>query len=281
MKVSIYVIQYNKPEFLELQYNLLKKYCKDDFEYIVVNNGKDEENVNIFHKFCIDNNIREIQTFQNRIPNTQDHTRALKYIYDEFLSKDMSDFRTIIDHDIFPFGSFSIANIMENYEVSGIRLGGFPYYISSFIIIFNKLFDVTNIDMDIHAKQDATTWTYGISNSHKTKWLKHTTQGYREIYYIFKNHPAIIEEYNRLDRRDITFQIIENNLLHYWQGSEWNKGGIDFHKTKLDFIKFIIDDVKTDQLILDNNVFYDSAIIHEWLNPTSYPLNKIDENEYI
>ena len=177
MKVSIYVIQYNKPEFLELQYNLLKKYCKDDFEYIVVNNGKDEENVNIFHKFCIDNNIREIQTFQNRIPNTQDHTRALKYIYDEFLSKDMSDFRTIIDHDIFPFGSFSIANIMENYEVSGIRLGGFPYYISSFIIIFNKLFDVTNIDMDIHAKQDATTWTYGISNSHKTKWLKHTTQG--------------------------------------------------------------------------------------------------------
>ena len=131
-------------------------------------------------------------------------------------------------------------NIMENYEVSGIRLGGFPYYISSFIIIFNKLFDVTNIDMDIHAKQDATTWTYGISNSHKTKWLKHTTQGYREIYYIFKNHPAIIEEYNRLGRRDITFQIIENNLLHYWQGSEWNRGNVDFHKIKLDFIKFII-----------------------------------------
>lgn len=81
MRVSIYVIQYNKIEFLELQYNLIKKYCKDDFEYIVVNNGKDEENVNIFHNFCLDNNIREIQTFQNRIPNTQDHTRALKYIY--------------------------------------------------------------------------------------------------------------------------------------------------------------------------------------------------------
>lgn len=281
MRISIYVVQYNKPEFMKLQYNLIKRYCKDDYEYIIVNNGKNEDYVKEFHDFCITNNIREIQTFQDRISNTQDHSRALKYLFDKFLSLDKSDFRVVMDHDIFPFADFSIADIMGDYEIGGLKLGYYPFYISSFIIIFNKNVNLYNVPVNIFAEQDATMWTYGIASKYRIKWLNHTTQGYREIYYIFKDIPDIIKEYKKLNNKNITFQIIESNLLHYWQGSEWNNHSNEFHKKKLDFIKYLIDNIEVEKIRLDNNVFYTEAIIHEWLNPTNYPLNKIDENEYI
>jgi glycosyltransferase involved in cell wall biosynthesis len=281
MKVSIYVVQYNKPEFMELQYRLINKYCKDEFEYIIVNNADNDDNVERFHEFCVNNNVREIQTFQDRIPNTQDHSRALKYVYDEYLSKDESDFRVVMDHDMFPFGNFSIADVMGDFEVGGIKLGHHPFFISSFIIIFNKNVDLINTPIDIVAKQDATVWTYGIANKYKVKWLNHTTQGYREMYYIFRNIHSIIEEYNRHNDRNITFQIVEPNLLHYWQGSEWYNHDKDFHERKLEFIKFVINNMDIDKLMLDINLYYERAIMDMWIKPDDYPLNKIDENEYI
>ena len=272
-KISIYTLQYNKLEFLELQYSLINKYCKDDFEYIVVNNGKDDHSVKDISNFCNINGIKEISIFQDRRSNTQDHPRALKYIYDNFLSKDNSDFRVVMDSDIFPFGEFSISKIMKNYEIAGIRLGNEPFYICSFIVIFSKDINLSNIPIDIYAAQDATMWTYGIDSKYKVKWLNHTTQGYREIHYIFKNIPTIIEKYKN---NNITFQIIENNLLHYWQGSEWNNGDEQFHKEKFEFVKFVIENMETDKLILDSNIFYDRAIVDEWLHPERYFLPRIN-----
>ena len=36
--IIIYTVCYNTPKFVEPQYNLLKKYISDKFEYIVFNN---------------------------------------------------------------------------------------------------------------------------------------------------------------------------------------------------------------------------------------------------
>lgn len=275
MSVSFYTVQYNKPEFRDLQFSLIKKYCKDNFNYIVINNGKDESNVKDINNFCRINNLTEIKTFQDRIPNTQDHSRALKYIYDEYLSKDSSDYRVVIDSDIFPFGDFKISDVMEDYQVAGIRLGHEPFYLSSFITIFNKEVNLHNISINIEANQDATMWTYGIKSKYKVKWLNHSTQGSREIYYIFKNIPDIIEKYKCYNNNNITFQLIEPNLLHYWQGSGWNNGNKNFHDDKFDFIKFVIENVEVEKLVLDNNVFYNRAIIDEWLHPELYKLNNL------
>ena len=51
-KVSIYTTHYNRLEFLELQYKQLLKYCNDDFEYIVINNGIDLETKENITDYC-------------------------------------------------------------------------------------------------------------------------------------------------------------------------------------------------------------------------------------
>ena len=37
-KIKIYTFSHNRPDFIELQYNSIKKHVKDDFEFIVFNN---------------------------------------------------------------------------------------------------------------------------------------------------------------------------------------------------------------------------------------------------
>lgn len=278
MKVSFYVVQYNKPEFMKLQYSLINTYCNNEFEYIIVNNAKDEANSKIFHDFCVTNNIREIQTFQDRIPTAQDHSRCLKYIFDNYISSDESDFRIVLDHDMFPYWYFDIGKLMDSYDIGGIKLGHPPYYLSSFILIFSKNVDLNNVPIDIYNQQDATMWTYGINNKYKIKWLKHTAQGNREIRYIFKNSPTILNNYTN---EKITFQFMEQNWLHYWQGSGWNNNNPDFHKEKLTFIKLIINNVEVNKLLLDNNIFYEKATMDAWIDFDNYRLNKLYKNESI
>lgn len=281
MKTSFYVIYYNKPDFIKFQYDLIRKYCTDDYEYIIVNNGKDNEKAKIITDFCTKNKIREVQTYQFRLPKVYDHTRVLKYVYKELLSKDNSDFRVIMDQDIFPYGKFNIGEIIKDNDIAGIKLGNPPHYVCSFIMIHGKNLDLSNINIRPESAQDASMWTWGIEKKYKVKWINHTTQGYREIYYIFRNIPVIIEKYKEIDNKKITFQIIENNFLHYWQGSEWNNHDKIFHAEKFDFIKFVIENINPDKLVLDNIVYYDSTIHDQWWRPKLYPLNDIDINTYI
>ena len=40
-KITIYTAADKRPDFIHLQYETLKKYIKDDFEYIIFNNAID------------------------------------------------------------------------------------------------------------------------------------------------------------------------------------------------------------------------------------------------
>ena len=73
--------------------------------------------INLFHKFCIDNNIREIQTFQDRIPNTQDHTRALKYIYETTFQENIKNMNIPFEK---PGTSEFIKKILESADLNRI-----------------------------------------------------------------------------------------------------------------------------------------------------------------
>ena len=58
-KIKIYTYSHNRPDFIALQYESIKRHLKDDFEYIVFNNerpggdgGYDEKKIQIIYDKC-------------------------------------------------------------------------------------------------------------------------------------------------------------------------------------------------------------------------------------
>lgn len=58
-KVKIYTYTHNRPDFIKLQYETIKRHVKDDYEFIVFNNerpggdgGYDESKISEIHKIC-------------------------------------------------------------------------------------------------------------------------------------------------------------------------------------------------------------------------------------
>ena len=58
MKTSVITVAFNQPEFIEYQYNLLKKFFKNDFEFFVYNNSIDEKISNDIKNKCDKNKIK-------------------------------------------------------------------------------------------------------------------------------------------------------------------------------------------------------------------------------
>jgi glycosyltransferase involved in cell wall biosynthesis len=279
MKISIYSVHFNKPEFLKLQYEQLVKCCTDDFEFIIINNGKDISLINIISSFCKEHSLKEIRTphlfeFSTRpFGMAQDHTRSLKYAYDNFVSQDDYDYRIVMDSDVFPLRKFSFVEIIDDCDIAGVGLGeSNRRYMVSYMMIYKRSVDLTNVPINTEVNTDMGTWTLSILNKYKSKWLSNTT-GWtqREIDYIFKNSDP------NLPKCDPTFfcQIIANDLLHYRQGSGWNGGTADYHKRKFEFVLSLIENINGYNMLLDENVHYPDAIVDAWAHQDIYPLAKL------
>lgn len=275
-KISLYSIHFNKMRFLELQYNLFVKYCTDNFNFIVVNNGVDNKYIDNISNFCLKHNIQEIRSpdlfdFENRILyKAQDHARTLKFLYHNYIQNDTSKLRIVMDSDIFPFNEFSFFNLIDNQQLAGISLEQPYQYISSYITIFNDDVDLTNIPIYTEENKDSGLWTKDYVEKYKTKWLKHTIPiRKKEISYIFKNCEDMPLPY------DYPFMFIESCFIHYWQGSGWLFEPKEYHDHKFEYIKNFIENINSYNLCLDNNVQYENAIMDEWIRSENYPLNKI------
>lgn len=278
MKVSIYSVHYNKINFLELQYSTLKKYCEDEFEFIVINNGKNEGLIEQISNFCNKNSLKEIRpphlfNFKTRpLGKAQDHSRSLKYTYDNYISRDESECRVVMDSDLFMFKKFSFLNIIEGADVAGMSLEQSKRYISSYIIIFGKNVNLSNVPIDINHNKDIGIWTNILSKSYKIKWLDNACLcSDKEIEYIFKNSKKPL--FYKMNR--FASQIIAGCFIHYHQGSEWMGGGTKFHEDKFRFISEFINNIDSYTLNLDKNVHYENACMDRWVRKKIYPLNNM------
>ncbi len=130
----IYTVCYNTPEYIEPQFKLLKKFIKNDFEYLVFNNtmtnsvinNKNKENNLLLQKVCNKYNIKTIdlprQIFQ-KFHDNDASGRAGTAINaaNSFLFSNYSLESTffLIDSDAFLLNDFDVEKFMNNKSLSG------------------------------------------------------------------------------------------------------------------------------------------------------------------
>ena len=273
--VSVYVTHYNKVELLSLQYESIKKFCKEDVRYIVINNGIDTTTSLEISRISKELNLEEVVIRNNnKIKMTaMHHKEALQYCYDNYISKDDAGIRVVMDCDIIAFNTFSFNSFIGDADVAGIQLGEEPsLYIASFISLYSKNVSFNNFNLASDIEFDSGVATENLVKKYKTKWLNHTAP-IREIegLYFFKNAKFDALKYDQ----SFGIQFIENSLLHYYRGTGWDNGDVDYLQKKLKFIESFLESPDMYNVNLDDNVQYTSAHMDQWLFKDKYKLYKI------
>jgi len=143
--IKIYTYSHNRPDFIEPQYNSIKKHIKDDFEFIVFNNernggdpgsGYEPERINQIYEVCEKLNIKCIRVeldaelqFINGYKQFEgdsyvsggSHACAYSFSWGwkHYISQDDS-ISMIIDSDMFFIKDISIQNLLEDHNFAFI-----------------------------------------------------------------------------------------------------------------------------------------------------------------
>jgi hypothetical protein len=273
--ISVYVTHYNKVDLLSLQYKSIKKFCTEDVRYIVINNGIDAATSLEISRISKELGLEEIVIRNNnKIKMTaMHHKEALQYCYDNYISKDDADVRVVMDCDIIAFNTFSFKSFIGDADLAGIQLGAEPsLYIASFISLYSKNVTFNNFNLASAVEFDSGLATGELVKKYKTKWLKHTApMREKEGVYVFKNAKANTLKYDQ----SFGIQFIENSLLHYYRGTGWDNGDINYLQKKLKFINSFLESPEMYNINLDDNIQYISAHMDQWLFKDKYRLYKI------
>lgn len=139
-KVKIYTYSHNRPDFIELQYQTLKRHVKDDFEFIVFNNerpggdgGYDAEKINQINQICEKIGIKCIRVeldpelqYMNGVKMFDGESYlngniACAYSYTwgwkNYIVKNKC-LSVILDSDMFLIKDISFVDMMEGYNFS-------------------------------------------------------------------------------------------------------------------------------------------------------------------
>lgn len=272
--VSVYVTHYNKVELLSLQYNSIKKFCTEEVRYIVINNGIDDATSSEITRISKELNLEEIAIRDNnKIKMTaMHHKEALQYCYDNYISKDDADIRVVMDCDIIAFNPFSFKSFIADADIAGIQIGTYPLYIASFISLYSKNISFDNFNLASDVEFDSGVATVDLVKKHKTKWLNHTApMRQEEGLYVFKDAKAGALTYDQ----SFGIQFIEGSLLHYYRGTGWDNGDVNYLQRKLKFIESFLENPDMYNVNLDDNVQYESAHMDQWLFKDKYKLYKV------
>lgn len=271
MKVVIYSTYYIKPEFIEIQYNQLKKYCVNDFELIIINNGKDKEIENKINNECFRLNIKCIN-FENKSSNhfcSQSHNVALEYALKNYVLFDSKDNITVfMDSDVFAFKKFDFIKILNNKKVGGLyqQRDQNEYFSAIFTLFYN------NINLDkfsfFNGIGDTGSGTFILMKENEYELVKHTAAIDIESKYIFKNQDI---EYPYKEKYKC--QFIHDCFIHYYRGSNWAESDPNYHNEKLNFILDFLNNPTKHGLYLDEYVLYDKAHSNKGYNGTDHNYN--------
>ena len=259
--VKIYVTVFSRPEFIQIQYNQLKKYCRDDFEYIVINNSKNDEIDAEIVNITTENSIRTISVVKDhKIPNVS-HFNALNTAFNvDVKNKNDNDLIVVMDSDVFPFKSFSFKNIIGDSEVGGIyqqrQNTEIEYLCPIFTILTNKV-DLSDIDFSWKVYTDCGGSTDNFIKSHNLtpKWVDHTAAIDIETGYIFVNNNKVNFPY----KKEYRSQFIAGSFFHYYRGCNWDEQQPSYHEDKFNFLKYFLENTQEYVLNLDPIVHYDKA----------------------
>lgn len=241
--IHIYSIQYNRPEFIELQKKSFDKFIKN-YKFTVIDNSLEIEISNTIEKTCVNNNIDFIKTidkFDSRINGL--HGFAHEVGINVFLNQlknfhNINDIVILLDHDVFLISDFSkLFTIINESSILTIKQErSHVYYLWPGLSIFNlkNCYKINELSLD-GVKLINGQWI-PIDNG------VFTDVGGHSYHYLNKYKDNIIL-YDLMNFFTENIEVINDKYIfyHFHDGSQWSKYSNDIWNNKFENIKKILE----------------------------------------
>lgn len=117
--ILLITIAFNEPYWIREQARLLKKYVRDEFTWVVVDNSSREESSQQIAEFCNAAGVPYCRTRSSGDPSTS-HGHALNWAYESTVKKAEQRFFGFLDHDVFPVAPVEFISSLLKCGIYGI-----------------------------------------------------------------------------------------------------------------------------------------------------------------
>lgn len=279
MKIKIYTVVYIKPEFIDIQIGGFRKYCMDDFELIIINNGLNKTIAEQINNKCIEYGLTCINVIKPTLPHeycSSSHMDALEYALNTVIKNDVSDINVIIDNDVFAYKEFSFEKLLNGNKLAGMYQQRNEHdYISAIFIILDGKLDLSNFTFySGYGDTGAAVQSLMTKCNIVPEYLNHTGQIDVETDYIFRNKSVSVPYEDKFRS-----QFIADAFIHYYRGSNWQETDVYYHQRKYKFLLNFLSHPEEYDLNLDENVNYPTAHSDKSYNGIDHNYNNYKYNK--
>ena len=227
--IHIFTSVVNRPDFVELQQTLFKKFLKNEYQFHIIDDSIVESIESEFQSVCLENGLLYYKKPPRAVAMNPAQACAdtVQWTYDNIICKNHSeDIVLFLDSDMFLIDEFDVSEYMEDASIAGLpQVRGHVTYMWNGIMFFNmpKIED-KNIDFSDGVVEGHMTDVGGM-----TYWyFKKTGIEMKETDVQYPTH------YNEIDlQKDAGGYNMELHLdgkfLHYRAATNWysNWRGLD------------------------------------------------------
>lgn len=222
--IRIFTSVVNRPDFVDLQQKLFKKYLLEDYTFHVIDDSIKTSVSDEFKKVCGDNNIFYYKKpeRQKSLNPAQACADTVQWTYDEIIKKDYKeDIVLFLDSDMFLIDNFNVTEYVNDCVIAGLpQYRGHVTYMWNGIMFFNmpKMTDL-NINFSDGIVEGEMTDVGG-----NTYWyFKKNNVRMKETNVEYPTHYNDIELQNESVTKGYNFELhLDGNFLHYRAATNWH-----------------------------------------------------------
>jgi hypothetical protein len=273
--VHVYSVAYNRPDFIKLQHQTIEKYfvpANNEYKirFIVMINTKDQEMKERLIHACSDIGVKYTVVPHKHNELYNGGLTAYNFVRNNYFpNTSEEDYSVIMDSDMFFYNYLNIEKLVAGNDVCAIyhqrqkKILGFTrynyeYLWVGFMIFSHKHFTWHNLKFEpIKNICDVGGMTYYFLKENKkkglkVKWLLHTPDITTEFKEIFPE-----SQWNNYNP-NMGVQLIEDAIIHYYRGSNWDGSDKCYLQKKDKFLYEFLNQYQGLPLNMCRNYAYDS-----------------------
>ena len=248
----IVTVAFNRPDLIQWQGALLKKYFRDPYHYLVVDNSSSEESRSAISEACRAMGAGYLPLPPNPMREaSQSHGVALNWVHRNVVERSAAGYIGYLDHDIFPIRDVSYRSVCESQGAYGFvqRASDFSFFWPGLFFFSKDFFQSGSADFlpveisDVYLDTGGGNW--GMCHSQlvggEARFIEHVN--------VWAAQPAMrfsIQSEEQWALQESAFTIFDHSWIHMVNGSNWAEVNID-KKTLL--LREILTTAQSDQAI--------------------------------
>ena len=227
--IHIFTSVVNRPDFVELQQKLFKKFLKNEYQFHIIDDSIIESIESEFQSVCLENGLSYYKKPPRAVAMNPAQACAdtVQWTYDNIIRKNHSkDIVLFLDSDMFLIDEFDVSEYMEDAIIAGLpQVRGHVTYMWNGIMFFN-MSKIEDQDIDF---SDGDVEGHMTDVGGMTYWyFKKTGIQMKETDVQYPTHYNEIDLQKDAGGYDMELHL-DGKFLHYRAATNWHSNwrGLD------------------------------------------------------